>query len=197
MRLSCPSCQTEYDVPDAALTGRTRKLRCVTCGNQWEAGPIAAPEPEPEPEHEPEPVPETSPTAAEIEYMRRPRVTAPTEMSYDVPAKTEVPEFAQNYPPPQVTRKVELPSRIDPAEARHQADRESFAALLEASRQPGSQNAAAAVKSGRTAERKPPSPWLISFLLLLLVVALIYLERDHIMVAWPPSIRFFVALGLR
>ncbi len=36
MRLSCPNCLTEYDVPDAALAGRTRMLRCAHCGHQWQ-----------------------------------------------------------------------------------------------------------------------------------------------------------------
>lgn len=35
MRVSCPKCQTEYEVPDAALTGRSRTLRCATCMTKW------------------------------------------------------------------------------------------------------------------------------------------------------------------
>jgi predicted Zn finger-like uncharacterized protein len=35
MRLSCPSCQTQYDVPDQAVAGRSRTLRCAQCGYQW------------------------------------------------------------------------------------------------------------------------------------------------------------------
>jgi predicted Zn finger-like uncharacterized protein len=35
MLLSCPNCQTQYDVPDAALTGRSRTLRCDNCITQW------------------------------------------------------------------------------------------------------------------------------------------------------------------
>jgi len=52
MFLSCPNCQTEYDVPDAALTGRSRTLRCDNCMTQWKvpalemarAEPVAGPE---------------------------------------------------------------------------------------------------------------------------------------------------------
>jgi len=35
MRISCPDCSTEFDVPDAALAGRSRKLRCDLCGHAW------------------------------------------------------------------------------------------------------------------------------------------------------------------
>ncbi len=44
MRLSCPNCQTEYDVPEAALSTGGRTLRCARCGHQWRHGPDAAPE---------------------------------------------------------------------------------------------------------------------------------------------------------
>lgn len=61
MRVSCPKCQTEYEVPDAALTGRSRTLRCATCMTKWRVPALemfrqsgtepAAPEPAaPEPE---------------------------------------------------------------------------------------------------------------------------------------------------
>lgn len=42
MRLSCPGCQTKYEVPDTALAGRVRTLRCAHCGHQWEYGPLPA-----------------------------------------------------------------------------------------------------------------------------------------------------------
>jgi predicted Zn finger-like uncharacterized protein len=188
MRLSCPSCQTEYDVPDAALTGRTRKLRCVNCGNQWEAGPIGVSELDSGP----------TPTAAELEYMQRPRAAAATGVAYGAAEKPDRQEISQDFSsPPPVSRPAEVPQRVDPAEARHQADRESFAALLEASRQPGSQTSDAPVKTTKKLAGRAVNPWLISVLILLLAVGLIFLEREHIMAAWPPSIRFFVALGLR
>jgi predicted Zn finger-like uncharacterized protein len=78
MRLSCPNCLTEYEVPDAAIAGRARKLRCAHCGHQWMQGLNPAPEapaqppgaaPIPEPAAEPEPKPVAAPVlepAAEI-----------------------------------------------------------------------------------------------------------------------------------
>ncbi len=43
MRLSCPNCQTEYDVPEAALNAGGRMLRCAHCGHQWRHGMDAVP----------------------------------------------------------------------------------------------------------------------------------------------------------
>lgn len=41
MRLLCPSCSTEYEVPDAALVGRSRKLHCTHCGTDWRSTPLS------------------------------------------------------------------------------------------------------------------------------------------------------------
>jgi predicted Zn finger-like uncharacterized protein len=53
MHLTCPQCHTEYDVPDAALIGRARTLRCADCGTKFTAPALpdpalAAPEVPPE-----------------------------------------------------------------------------------------------------------------------------------------------------
>jgi len=69
MLLSCPNCQTEYDVPDAALTGRARKLRCANCMTTWTAPALEMyREPEPAAPDLPEAVaetPETEPVLVE------------------------------------------------------------------------------------------------------------------------------------
>jgi predicted Zn finger-like uncharacterized protein len=56
MRLACPECAAEYDVPEAAL-GAARRLRCTACGTSWDWTPQATPPPEPEPD-EPAAAPE-------------------------------------------------------------------------------------------------------------------------------------------
>ncbi len=65
MRLTCPKCHTEYEVPDAALAGRVRTLRCGACGTQFKspALPVAVeipPELPPEPAEASAPVSETA-----------------------------------------------------------------------------------------------------------------------------------------
>jgi predicted Zn finger-like uncharacterized protein len=42
MRLTCPKCHTEYEVPDAALAGRVRTLRCGNCGAEFKAPALPA-----------------------------------------------------------------------------------------------------------------------------------------------------------
>jgi predicted Zn finger-like uncharacterized protein len=68
MRVTCPRCSTEYDVPDDALAAGSRRLRCDRCGHQWrqEVTDVAPPEPV-------APVPET---LAPPEAPKPERVTA-------------------------------------------------------------------------------------------------------------------------
>ena len=35
MRVVCPSCEATYDVPDAMLGDRPRRLRCARCAHEW------------------------------------------------------------------------------------------------------------------------------------------------------------------
>ncbi|MGK7864500.1 zinc-ribbon domain-containing protein [Falsiroseomonas sp. E2-1-a4] len=54
MRISCPKCSAEYDVPDQALAAGPRMLRCARCGHSFRAAlpepPAAEPAPAPRPE---------------------------------------------------------------------------------------------------------------------------------------------------
>jgi predicted Zn finger-like uncharacterized protein len=180
MRLSCPSCQTEYDVPDAALAGRTRTLRCVTCGYQWQAGPLPGDAPIPPPPA-PSPKPAEPAMAAELDDLNRPRAA-------ETPPKN--PDPPRQLPPhPEPLRQSD--PRSEAAEARSQADRETFAALLESSRKNGTFDSDPKFRRQQASR----NPWLISILILLLAIALTWLERGAIMHAWPPSIRLFHAIA--
>ncbi len=62
MRLTCPQCSTEYDVPDTALTAGSRRMRCDRCGHEWrQAAAGAVPDPAAPAPAEPEPA-EPAPT---------------------------------------------------------------------------------------------------------------------------------------
>lgn len=87
MRLICPNCGAQYEVPDEVIPEAGRDVQCSNCGQTWfqnhpdhppaegeeapqeweqpsEETPEPAPEPEPEPEQQPEPEPETEPEKA-------------------------------------------------------------------------------------------------------------------------------------
>ncbi len=49
MRVSCPACDTTYDVPDR-LIGAGRRLRCARCDHDWMVRPPPGTEPAPQAE---------------------------------------------------------------------------------------------------------------------------------------------------
>ncbi|MGH1355822.1 MAG: zinc-ribbon domain-containing protein [Thalassovita sp.] len=80
MRLICPNCGAQYEVPDGVVPVQGRDVQCSNCGNTWfqahpdhdadlaeELGQDVMPEtptPEPEPEPDPEPAEDTAPEDA-------------------------------------------------------------------------------------------------------------------------------------
>ncbi|MEX0282966.1 MAG: zinc-ribbon domain-containing protein, partial [Arenibacterium sp.] len=74
MRITCPNCGAQYEVPDQVIPEEGRDVQCSNCGNTWfqehpdqmdaidddqdligDAAPTPEPAPQPEPESEPEP----------------------------------------------------------------------------------------------------------------------------------------------
>lgn len=49
MRLTCPSCDSSYEVPDALIGTSARRVRCVRCGHVWTHEPPQVELPPPEP----------------------------------------------------------------------------------------------------------------------------------------------------
>jgi predicted Zn finger-like uncharacterized protein len=76
MRVACPECAAEYEVPDAAL-GAARRLRCTACGTSWDWTPQAIPPPTPPPAPEPEPEPDQPAAAPEPRTEPPPADVAP------------------------------------------------------------------------------------------------------------------------
>ncbi|HEY4251215.1 MAG TPA: zinc-ribbon domain-containing protein [Roseomonas sp.] len=54
MRIACPDCAAEYEVPDHLLVGAPRAMRCARCGRVWTPQAIAPPPPAPAPALAPE-----------------------------------------------------------------------------------------------------------------------------------------------
>ncbi|ESR23903.1 zinc-ribbon domain-containing protein [Lutibaculum baratangense] len=38
MKITCPSCETSYEIADEAMPAGGRKVRCARCGHRWHAG---------------------------------------------------------------------------------------------------------------------------------------------------------------
>jgi predicted Zn finger-like uncharacterized protein len=79
MRIACPSCGAEYDVPDRLLAGPARRLRCSRCATDFAlpVAPVAPPSPAPAPA--PPPVPEVpaEPPAPAAEPVAPPAPAVP------------------------------------------------------------------------------------------------------------------------
>jgi predicted Zn finger-like uncharacterized protein len=84
MRIACPSCAAEYDVPASRIPGQ-RKVRCARCGNEWLTlrEPAAEiPRPEVEQPLSTEPPPSPAPSRPVVTAMDRLAASAPRESSH-------------------------------------------------------------------------------------------------------------------
>jgi len=220
MRLSCPGCQTEYEVPDAALAGRVRTLRCAHCSHQWEYGPLAIANADPAEAGWPGAAPRigitSKPASRDLPEQAAP-FTAP--FTAPLPAYEPLsPPAREVWPPPPSS---EPPAnRYEPALARPIIDEPEIAdeeadpiaastepPLLSADDIPPAKPAAgneerfaALVKTSRN-EPEDPRPGMraglfTTIILLIGIGAGIWAARFHIMQIWPPSTRLFNAINL-
>lgn len=65
MRLTCPSCASEYEVDAAAIGDSGRMVRCANCEAEWFQAPAAAGAAPPPPA--PDPIPRPEPSAPAVE----------------------------------------------------------------------------------------------------------------------------------
>ena len=168
MRIACPSCAAEYEVPDAALAGGPRRLRCARCGHlflaELPAPPVEAPPPDrPAPAAGAEP-PDLGAAMPPAEGARAAAAAEPPDAAAEPPAE------APARPPP-----ARGPSRLTPIEPPLPAARDLRAA---------------------PPDRVALLGWAMTGMLLVATVAAAYLWRYDIMAAWPPAARLFGALDL-
>jgi predicted Zn finger-like uncharacterized protein len=96
MKIVCPACQTQYEVPEVVLTSR-RKMRCVRCGGEWVPADMAEAAPPPESpaidtiDAEP---PLAEPVAEREQPQPEPAPVPETLQTQPVPADVRVPETA-------------------------------------------------------------------------------------------------------
>jgi predicted Zn finger-like uncharacterized protein len=168
MRIACPNCAAEYDLPDAMLAGGRRQLRCARCGHRFEATPPGAAAPPapleaatPRPVDPPPDAPMAAPVAVGDVFTPDPLAPWPDERAN--PTATAEPQR----PPP--VRDAGHPAPIEPL------------AVPDAAPRGGPAMAAA---------------WLLSFALLGAAGWAALQFRAEVMQAWPPAIRLYAALGL-
>ena len=200
MRIACPSCHAEYEVPDAMLAGGGRQLRCARCGHAFAAAlPRSAPAAPPagppapgqsmaEPPIPAPPIP-TPPLAGPGEPLAaplgKPQAEGPeaTEaLAKDPPAKASLPidGIPAPTPPKPVSAPVIGPDRPPPT--RGPVQHSPIDAPQDAPPPPATGRLAAA--------------WLASLALLGAGVAAVLVFHAEIAAAWPPAARFYTVLGL-
>lgn len=77
MRLICPNCDAQYEVPDDVIPTEGRDVQCSNCGQTWFQHHPDNP-PAPSPQAEPEPTEERAQPAAEPEQARKSREIDPS-----------------------------------------------------------------------------------------------------------------------
>lgn len=118
MRITCPNCGAQYEVPNEVIPTEGRDVQCSNCGDTWfQAHPdhMTQPEPEPAPPPAAAPKPEPAPKPA------------PTEKPKRAPEPEQAPDTTPVAARP-VTEAPQKPRKIDPEvagilrdEAEHEA----------------------------------------------------------------------------
>jgi predicted Zn finger-like uncharacterized protein len=79
MIITCPACETRYNVPDNTVGGRARKVRCAKCSHEWvidlpseEAAPEAEPKAAVEPSETSDAAPDAGAAPDEAAVRERP-----------------------------------------------------------------------------------------------------------------------------
>ena len=196
MKIVCPSCAAQYEVPELVLTSR-RKMRCARCGTQWVPADVQADE---QPLRETAaarapagpvvgaqnvvgaaadgaaPIDEIAPlSAADVEAAKADFVLIGPEPTGTVPDEVATPALMPDAPSRPVALRPDTPVSV-------------FASP---------QSPPRAVAMAPTVENGTPFlAWGGSVAVLVIVLAAFVVFRAPVMKAWPPSTRLYAALGL-
>jgi predicted Zn finger-like uncharacterized protein len=195
MRIACPNCGAEYEVPDAMLASGPRMLKCARCDHRFQAEAPRAAEPGPSsPEAgavvspgpgavvSPGPGAVVSPEAGAVVSPEPGAVVSPEPGAAASPAPPPEPE-----PPPRPDVVAPLrPPPPEPPPSRPPPTRgpSQHSPIEAVAADPPRGGAALALA------------WLLSLAALGGAGYAAFLYRAEIMQAWPPAARLFAALGL-
>ena len=206
MRISCPGCQTEYDVPDVAFNGRPRTVRCQQCNHQWLAEPPVA---------SPPPVwPSAGPSASRSVYDDMPKVmerpsyapptpeAAPRTPAWPSPAAEDPAHDPFTYAGPSSTAEILASlarnSNAEPDPDTYTEPAGDTESTRDASALPGNEERfAALVKSSRAydePERAGRAGVFTTLIILIFVFGGIYADRTQVMHIIPASAPFFAGI---
>ncbi|WP_158287557.1 zinc-ribbon domain-containing protein [Falsiroseomonas bella] len=174
MRIACPNCSAEYEVPDTLLAAGPRLLRCARCSHQFEAsapgavavaaaGPAATPAPAEEPAPPPAPAAEPQVT----EPPPPPEAAAPPGPE---PARPEREPEPEPTPPPRAARAPRVADPPLPYRPPPDSPRGGLPLVL---------------------------AWLLSLAILGGAGWATWHYHAEIVAAWPPAERLYQALGVR
>ena len=187
MILTCPSCETRYEVEASALPPGGRTVRCAKCGNSWTEQP-----------------------PADMPLSVQPEAPMPQEVGFDSPAPAPAPARAPAPAPGPREESLDFPSPVPaPEETGFDDDEDDFEvpSLEDIDDMPniaprGRGKKAKKPKRGRKASAGGGKSlglmigWisLLVFVLGLVVGGLF--GRDAIIASWPPAYQFYDAIGM-
>jgi predicted Zn finger-like uncharacterized protein len=200
MILTCPSCETRYDVNITALPAAGRTVRCAKCGNSWTEYPpqeaaAAAPAPA-----APAPAAPVAPAVPDVpEVPEIPEVRVAQEVGFDDPAPARAPAppvIDDNFPDPLPPTDLdddddddfEVPSLDDIDDMPNISPRRG-----KKGKKPGRGKKA---RGGGDKSMGLMIGWISLLVFVIAIVVGGLFGRDMIIASWPPASQMYDAIGM-